>query len=235
MRPKTKNIFPEIFNLETESPSTENGKANKNVQHYRNLYKTYDEYLKKYPEIEQLAYEDLKQLCKSNTTRERTPGFTTQTLFRAVIVMRMEQLPLRDTEVAIAESMTLQRFCRLDKKETISFQLISQAHLAISPETWQSLNGFFATRMVAEEKINPDYVRSDGTVVETNIHWPTDSSLCYDCYRTVDRIVGNAREASLGPVLQGFRFHVTKIGSPLKSVGKKWLKNVIFSVSDRFF
>jgi len=39
--------------------------------------------------------------------------------------------------------------------------------------------------MVAEEKINPDYVRSDGTVVETNIHYPTDSSLRYDCYRTV--------------------------------------------------
>ena len=83
----------------------------------------------------------------------------------------MEQFSLRDTEIAIAESQTLQRFCRLDKKETISFQLIDQAHLALKPETRQSLNQFFAARMVAEEKINPDYVRSDGTVVETNIHW----------------------------------------------------------------
>ena len=123
----------------------------------------------------------------------------------------MEQLSLRDTEVAIAESQTLQKFCRLDKKETISFQLIDQAHLALKPETWQSLNQFFAARMVAEEKINPDYVRSDGTVVETNIHWPTDSSLCYDCYRTVNRIVENARKAGLSPVLKDFRFHVHKI------------------------
>jgi hypothetical protein len=65
--------------------------------------------------------------------------------------------------------------------------------------------------MVAEEKINPDYVRSDGTVVETNIPWPTDSSLCYDCYRTINRIVDNAREAGLSPVLKGFRFHCSKI------------------------
>jgi IS5 family transposase len=210
MRPKTKNIFPEFFRLDNES-MPENTKANKNVQHYRDLYKTFDEYLKKYPEIEQLAHEDLEQLCKSNSTRNRTPDFTTQNLFRAVLVYRMEQLSLRDTEVAIAESKTLQNFCRLDKKETISFQLIDQAHLAIKPETWQSLNRFFATRMVAEEKINPDFVRSDGTVVETNIHYPTDSSLCYDCYRTVSRIVKNAREAGLGPVLKGFRFHVAKI------------------------
>jgi IS5 family transposase len=209
MRLKTKNIFPEFFRLESESLKDE--KANKNVRYYRDLYKTFDDYLKKYPEIEQLAHEDLKGLCKNDSTRDRTPEFTTQNLFRAVFVLRMEGLSLRDTEIAIAESVTLQRFCRLDKKETISFQLIDRAHLALSPQTWQSLNGFFADRMVAEKKINPDYVRSDGTVVETNIHWPTDSSLCYDCYRTIDRIVSHAREAGLGPVLKDFRFHVGKI------------------------
>jgi len=41
--------------------------------------------------------------------------------------------------------------------------------------------------------------------------YPTDSSLCYDCYRTVNRIVENAREAGLSPVLKGFRFHAGKI------------------------
>jgi len=211
MRPKTKNIFSEFFRLDPASTKPENTTSNTNVQHYRHLYKTFDDYLTKYPEIEQLVHEDLKQLCQRKPGRERTPDFTTQNLFRAVLVMRLECLSLRDTEIAIAESTTLQRFCRLDKKETISFQLIDQTHLALSPQTWQSLNEFFATRMVTEKKIDPDYVRSDGTVVETNIHWPTDSSLCYDCYRTVDRIVENARKAGLGPVLKGFRFHVAKI------------------------
>jgi len=211
MRPKTNNIFPAFFSLDPDSP--ENEKVNKNVQHYRNLYKTFDDYLTKYPEIEQLAHEDLKQLCKSDSTRKRTPEFTTQNLFRAVFVAKMKHLSFRDAEVAIAESPTLQKFCRLTTKETISFQLINQAHLALSPETWQSLNGIFATRMVAEEKINPDHVRSDGTVVETNIHWPTDSSLCYDCYRTVNRIVEKSREAGLSHALKDFRFHVAKIKS----------------------
>ena len=207
MRHKSHNIFPALFN----NDESINGSVNKNVQHYRDVYKTIDAYLVQYPEIEQLAHDDLKTLCKPNPTRRRTPNFTTQNLFRAVLVTKMEGLDFRGAEIEIAEKLTLQNFCRLNKKTTISFQLIDQASIALSAETWQHLNRFFADRMVAEEKINVDYIRSDGTVVETNIHWPTDSSLCYDVYRTVDRIVNNAREAGLGGVLRGFRFHVDKI------------------------
>jgi len=71
MRPQTTNIFPAFFNLDSES-TTDNKKANKNVQHYRDLYKTFDEYLKQYPEIEQLAHADLTPLCKSNSPQNRT-------------------------------------------------------------------------------------------------------------------------------------------------------------------
>jgi len=205
MRPKTKNLFPQLF--QDDEPAT------KNVQHYRDIYKTIDAYLVQYPEIEQLAHDDLKALCKPEPSRQRTPDFTTQNLFRAVLITKLEKLDFRDAEVEIAEKPTLQNFCRLDKKITISFQLINQASLHLSPETWQHLNHFFAARMVAEGKINTDYVRSDGTVVETNIHYPTDSSLCYDVYRTVDRIVNNARDAGLSSVLMDFRFHVNKIKS----------------------
>jgi IS5 family transposase len=203
MRQKAKNIFPTFFN--NDEP------ANKNVQHYRDVYKTIDDFLTLYPEIEQLAHDDLKTLCKPNPKKNRTPDFTTQNLFRAVLVMKLEGLDFRSTEIEIAEKMTLQNFCRLDKNNSISFQLINQASLALSLETWQRVNHFFAARMIAEEKICTDYVRSDGTVVETNIHWPTDSSLCYDVYRTVDRIVNNARDAGLSSVLKDFRFHVDKI------------------------
>ena len=206
MRQKSKPIFPEFFNDETETE-----KPNKNVRHFRDLYKTFDGYLKKYPEIEQLAHENLRTLCKPDPSRSREPEFTTQNLFRAVLVMKMQNLSHIDAEVLIAEMPTLQNFCRLDKKETISFQLICQASLRLSGAFWQTVNTCFAQRMVQEEKINPDFVRSDGTVVETNIHWPTDSRLCYDCCRTVGRIVRNARKAGLGRILKDYRFHVDKI------------------------
>jgi IS5 family transposase len=207
MRQRTKNLFPQLFDSEPE-----NEKRTGIVQRHIDFYKAIDGYLTEYSEIERLAHEDIKTLCKPNPSRERTAEFTTQNLFRAVLVMRLEGIvKFREAEKIIAFSWLLQDVCRLDKKETISFQLINQASCAISPETWQNINHAFAIRMKAEGKITTDHLRADGTVVETNIHWPTDSGLCYDCCRTIGRIVENARKAGLSRVLRGFRFHVPKI------------------------
>jgi len=126
MRQKTKNILPGFFENEINDDSTL-----KIVQLYRDVYKTLDEYLTKYPELEWLAHEELKSLCKSDPSRQREPAFSTQNLFRAVLVARMESLHWRPAVVAIAESVTLQKFCRLFHKETINagMHLISAATL----------------------------------------------------------------------------------------------------------
>jgi IS5 family transposase len=207
----TKNIFPQFFNSEPEA-GPEVGEYNRTGRNYIAFYRAVNEYLIKYPEIERRAHEDIKRLCKKNPSRERTPEFTTQNLFRAIIVMVLEgPLSFVGVEQAITFNWVLQDFCRLDRKPTISAQLICQASIALSPETWQNINHAFAIRMIDEGRITTDEVRFDGTVVESNIHWPTDSSLCYDCCRTIGRIVENARKAGLSRVLAGFRFHVPKI------------------------
>ncbi len=43
-------------------------------------------------------------------------------------------------------------------------------------------------------------LRLDTTAVETNIHWPTDSSLLWDAYRVLERLIGQAREVDAGAV-----------------------------------
>ena len=208
MRQKTQNILSGLF----RNDQTDN-KVNKNVQHYRNLYKTFDEFLTENPEIERLVHNILKKLCelKPKSDRSRTPDYTTQNLFRAVIVMRMENLDYRGATIAIAESATLQNFCRLFDKETINHSLICQAAGRISPEIWHKMNTLFGRRMIDEKKVTSKTIRTDGTVVETNIHHPTDSSLCWDSYRTIDRLVEKARDLGFGWYLRAFRFHPKKI------------------------
>jgi IS5 family transposase len=61
--------------------------------------------------------------------------------------------------------------------------------------------------MQREGKIDLDNIRTDTTVVETNIHYPTDSSLLWDTYRTIDRLWTKALEAGFGRILPDFRFH----------------------------
>jgi len=215
MRQKTKNILPGFFQNEKNDDSTL-----KIVQRHRDLFKTLDEYLTKYPEFEQLAHEELKSLCKPDPSRQREPDFSTQNLFRAVLVARIGNLHWEPATIAIAESITLQKFCRLFHKETINGSLLCQAAGRLSPDTWRNFNTWFAHRMIAEGKITPEIIRADCTVVETNIHYPTDSSLCWDVYRTIARIADKVRELGFGPHLPDFRFHPNKIKALDFSINK---------------
>ena len=57
-----------------------------------------------------------------------------------------------------------------------------------------------------EQKIAGDRLRLDTTAVETNIHWPTDSSLLWDTYRVLARLIERARQIDPGAVGSG-RLH----------------------------
>ena len=60
-----------------------------------------------------------------------------------------------------------------------------------------------------EEQIDPAVIRTDTTVVETNIHWPTDSSLLWDTWRVASRLLKRGRE--IAPETCPHRFHDQKI------------------------
>jgi IS5 family transposase len=182
---------------------------NKIVREYREKYKTISEILDRHPDVLQRAHHDLEQLSKSTSPRGRKAVFTTENLFRAIVVMQSEGFDYREASVRIAESETLQNFCRLLKKPTIDFTLLNKAFGALQPETWERMNHYLALGAVAEEAISTGHVRTDTTVTECNIHWPTDSSLLWDSYRVAAREMSYARE--FAPHLVPWRFHPKKI------------------------
>jgi IS5 family transposase len=182
---------------------------NKIVREYRDEYKRLGQILDDHPEILEMAHRDLRQLSKATSRRGRKADFTSENLFRAILVMQREGLDYRAASIRIAESETLQRFCRLLKKPTIDFTLLNKAFCALQAETWGTMNHLLALRAVAEEAVSTEHVRTDTTVTECNIHWPTDSSLLWDAYRVA------AREMSVGrqfdPLGCPWRFHPKKI------------------------
>jgi IS5 family transposase len=56
------------------------------------------------------------------------------------------------------------------------------------------MNEALAKGAVKRGQITGEKLRLDTTTVETNIHWPTDSSLLWDSYRTLGRLIGEVRE-----------------------------------------
>ena len=57
--------------------------------------------------------------------------------------------------------------------------------------------------------VEPKMIRVDTTVVEANIHWPTDSSLLWDSWRVLTRWLRRGR--GLAPEMCRHRFHDKKV------------------------
>jgi IS5 family transposase len=179
------------------------------VREYRDEYKTVSELLDREPKVLEMVHRDLDALSQSTSPRGRKAVFTSENLFRAILVMQREGLDYREASVRIAESETLQKFCRLLKKSTIDFTLLSKAFGVIQPETWENVNHLLALNALSEELITVEHVRADTTVTECNIHWPTDSGLLWDAYRVAARTMSYGRE--LDPISCPWRFHIKKV------------------------
>ncbi len=192
-----------------EFGSHDDQRQNKIVREYRNQYKVVGEILDKHPEILEMAHRDLAKLSRATSRRGRTADFTSENLFRAILVMQREGLDYREASVRIAESETLQNFCRLIKKRSMDFTLLNKAYGALRPETWEMMNHVLALGAVAEGAISTAHVRTDTTVTECNIHWPTDSSLLWDTYRVIAREMSRGRQ--FAPLSCPWRFHAKKI------------------------
>ncbi len=201
------------------------------VREYREEYKLIGQILDGHPEILEMVHRDLAGLSKATSRRGRRADFTSENLFRAILVMQREGLDYREASIRIADSETLQNFCRLVKKRSIDFTLLNKAYGAIRPETWETINQMLGLRAVAEEVISIEHLRTDTTVTECNIHWPTDSSLLWDTYRVIAREMSRGRQ--IDPLSCPWRFHVKKIKNMeffitrySKSTSKKRLRQV---------
>ena len=169
------------------------------------------ETLRENPKIIELVAEDLKSLSKSKSGNGRGSVFSVETLFRGILILQMTGSSFREVSEMIMLNYAYNQFCRLPlNKETIGWSLLCKANKAIQPETWDLINQLLTMRKIADGTVSePDIQRTDTTAVETNIHYPTDSSLLWDIYRTLWQHVQALRER----VLEKFkgRFHLKKI------------------------
>jgi len=85
----------------------------------------------------------------------------------------------------------------------IDFTTFCRLKNRIKPQTWKQVNELLARAAVEARLIDGGQLRLDTTAVETNIHWPTDSSLLWDTYRTLARHIEGIRE--IDPVIVGDR------------------------------
>lgn len=175
---------------------------------YRAKYQALSDLLDANPQVLALAHRDwAKRLSTSTKGRD---GYTSEQLLRSLIVMFVAGLDYRGTVVLIDNSEFLQHFVRLGVKPTMDFTFLSKAFGVLAPRTLQAMNAALAAYARQEKKITGQKLRLDTTVYEANIHYPTDSSLLWDSFRIVARLVRGIQK-DLPQLNLQHRFHEKKV------------------------
>ena len=157
------------------------------VKEYWAKYDAINALLLANPEVLDLAHADFcRWLSESKDGREGR--YTSEEVLRALVVMFIEQDSYRDVVVRIETSEFLRSFIGFGfYKPMMDFTFVSKAFAALSPQTWEAMNGVLGCYAQGEELITGGRMRVDTTVYETNIHYPTDSSLLWDSFRVISR------------------------------------------------
>ena len=120
--------------------------------------------------------------------------YSSDTVLRIALCQIIEGCSLRQIIIRIDDSNFLRGFVRIFNGPMIDFTAFCKLRNRITPETWKEVNGLLAQSAVDGELIEGNQFRLDTTAVETHIHWPTDSSLLWDTYRTLARLIEQIRE-----------------------------------------
>jgi len=178
------------------------------VREYRDRYRAISQVLDDNPKILAAVHGDILTLSAGDS-QGRGGNYTSENILRALVVQHIEGLPFRDAVIRIGGDGFLQDFLRMRKRLVMDFTFLDKCFLAIEPKTWKGINELLGQYGVAQGAVNPKVIRADTTVVESNIHYPTDSSLLWDTWRVATRLLERAREILRESVPH--RFHNCKI------------------------
>ena len=185
---------------------------------YYEKYDAINNILQANPKILEAFHRDVSQPLKK-ATRKRRAQFTSEQLLKIVIVMEVEELVYRATVIRIDDSEFLRRFVGLYDQPMMDFTTLSKLYKQIQPKTWKSINELLSGYAQAENLISGESLRVDTTAYETNVHYPTDSSLLWDGYRVLSRLIGQVRELD-SEVVGSRRLQVRRVKRVVQQIAR---------------
>ena len=125
------------------------------------------------------------------TGRLSTP---VEALLRLQAVRRLYRWAYRTVHSQVKGSLALRQFTRVYGHKVPNHATINDWERALKPSTVRLINQRVVELAVEYGATAGKKLRTDGTVVETNIHYPTDSSLLADSVRVLGRMLSTGRE-----------------------------------------
>lgn len=122
---------------------------------------------------------------KSRVTGRR--GIAPDRLLRCCVLKHIKSWSMRELEREVRASLVYRRFTRFDQDAVPTYATFSRCFAAIGDDLSRQIHRRVVAR-ARQERVAPGRkLRTDTTVVESNIHYPTDSSLLADGVRVITR------------------------------------------------
>jgi len=159
-------------------------------------------FLDKHEEMIETIRGDLRRGLKNPDTGRN--GLTAQQVLRSLVLMRVKNWDYRELRERIADGYTLRQFTDFYCRPVPKHDAFQRAFIQLTPQTLRTVNALLVQAAVALGLEDGKRLRVDTTVVQTDIHHPTDNTLLWDVVRVVTRLVGRLA-AAIERRIKGFR------------------------------
>src|SRR5919199_3913680 len=127
------------------------------------------------------------------STRTGRPGTPVEVILRLLVVKHLYGWSYEQTEQFVNDSVVLRQFCRLYLAPVPDDTTLLRWANLIQPATLHRLLERVTELARARKVTRGRKLRLDSTVVETDIHHPSDSTLLADGVRVLSRLVRRAK------------------------------------------
>jgi IS5 family transposase len=170
------------------------------------------------------VYEALAKRSPKSRTRDRR-GTPAEVVLRLLLLKHVRNWSYEVVEREVRANLVYRSFTRVGGGKVPDDTVINKWALALGPEVIEELHKRVVAIAHEKKVVEGRKLRIDTTVVETNIHYPTDSSLLGDGVRVLTRamqriaaIAGNAG-AKLRDRSRSVKYRILEIGRSARSKG----------------
>jgi transposase, IS5 family len=135
-----------------------------------------------------LIQQELTRRVKKSKTRGR-PGTPAEIVLRMLLLKHMRDYSFQELSREVRANLVYREFTRVGGGKTPDDKTMGRLARQLRPEVIRQIHDRVVAMAKEEKIVQGRRMRVDTTVVETNIHYPTDSSLLGDGVRVLTRVM----------------------------------------------
>jgi len=152
-----------------------------------------DSVLEERPDLINIFEGDIRKESK-NSVFGRGDVPSVEQIVRSAIYKELKKLDYRNLSYHLEDSRICEQFVKIDRQRPFSFQVLQKYISKISKKQLERLLYELNKIAINEGLEDVSKICMDTTVVETNVHYPTNNSLVWDCIHESHRLLQHLQE-----------------------------------------